>query len=54
MDAIFDLTLKPSLDSESNAENKEMPISGIYKAQAFVINSVNSAQTESNILYIHI
>jgi hypothetical protein len=28
------------------------PMSGIYRAQAFTINSPNAAQAESNVVYI--
>ena len=60
--AVFDLTTKPTLDtlkwqlSDRHAptapSNEIKPLSGIYKAQAFLTNSPNAAEAESNIVSI--
>jgi hypothetical protein len=49
--AQFDLGVKPSLDAKPKRPAKETPLKGVYQAQAFVVNSPNAAQAESNIVY---
>ena len=49
---VFDLTTEPSVDAKPRSRTKEKPLPGIYKGQAFVVNSPNAAQAESNIIYV--
>lgn len=60
--AVFDLTTKPTLNKLPwqvnnghipDAPSKEIELaSGTYKAQAFIVNSPNSAEAESNVVNI--
>jgi hypothetical protein len=60
--AVFDLTTKPTLDTlkwQSNTRpipvkpaDEIKPTPGIYKAQAFLVNSPNAAEAESNVVSI--
>jgi hypothetical protein len=50
--AKFDLKRMPSLDSKQQKTEREKQVSGVYIAQAFIINSPNAAEAESNILQI--
>jgi len=60
--AVFDLTIKPSLDTlkwQSNDRqmpvkpgNEIKPMPGIYKGQAFLVNSPNAAEAQSNVVNI--
>jgi hypothetical protein len=52
--ALFNLMIAPSVDANAKPEKraKEKVVSGVYKAQAFTINSPNAAQADSNIVYI--
>ncbi len=60
--AVFDLSTKPSLDTpkwptDNNGAplkpaGKYKPPSGIYKAQAFLVNSPNASEAESNVVSI--
>lgn len=48
--AAFDLKQNQSLEAEPKPE--EEPLPGVYVAQALIINSLNAAQSESNIVYL--
>jgi hypothetical protein len=48
----FDLTLKPSVEAKPKRRQKEEPLPGVYKAQAFTINSARAAQAASNIVIV--
>ena len=49
--AKFDLFLKPSLEAKPSKE-KEEPLKGTYRSQAYIANSPNVAQATSNNVYI--
>lgn len=50
--SLFNLTRLPSIESKYHEHEDEKIESGVYTAQALIINSPNAAQTESNIVYI--
>jgi hypothetical protein len=60
--AVFDLTKKPTLDTlewQQDAEGQPRepsgeiePLPGVYQVQAFLVNSPNAAEAESNIVKI--
>jgi hypothetical protein len=49
--ARFNLLVKPSLEAKPSREREE-PLKGTYRAQAYIANSPNAAQATSNNVYI--
>ena len=61
--AVFDLSVRPTLNTLKWQSDKRQvpvepaneikPMSGVYKAQAFLVNSPNLAEAESNVVSIN-